>query len=197
MAILTSEEELLLIIEESEVHLVSDEMTGVVDSGVSFHLIPDRKCFSSYRTGDHSFVKMGNECRIIDMGDVCLTTSTGCRLVLRDVRHVPNVRLNLISGGKLDDEGHMGSIRNDTLKFCNGNLIMARARKINTLYVMHARLCRKEANVAVNTVGELWHIRLCHMSEKGMQKLLDDDLIPEVKNMHLDKTANYLAGKQN
>ena len=35
------------------------------------------------------------------------------------------------------------------------------------------------------------------MSEKGMQKLLDDDLIPEVKNMHLDKTANYLAGKQN
>ena len=60
-AIATSEEELLLITEESELHLVSDETTWVVDSGASYHLTPDRKCFSSYRAGDHGFVKMGNE----------------------------------------------------------------------------------------------------------------------------------------
>ena len=37
--------------------------------------------------------------------------------------------------------------------------------------------------MAANTVGEIWHKRLCHMSEKGMQKLAIDDLIPEVKNV--------------
>ena len=35
------------------------------------------------------------------------------------------------------------------------------------------------------------------MSEKGMRKLAADDLIPEVKNVHLDKCANCLTGKQN
>ena len=53
-------------------------------------------------------MKMGNEgaCQIVSIGDVCLVTSTGCNLVLRDVRHVPEVRLNLISANRLDDEGY-------------------------------------------------------------------------------------------
>ena len=86
-AIMTSEEELLLISEQNKVNLVGDESTWVVDSGASFHLTPGQKCFSLYKAGDHGFVKMGNEgaCRIVDIGDVCLVTSTGCNLVLRDV----------------------------------------------------------------------------------------------------------------
>ena len=85
---------------------------------------------------------MGNEgaCRIVGIGDVCLTTSTGCKLLLIDVRHVPEVRLNLISAGRLDDEGYTGSIQNKVMKFNKGSLIVARARKVNTLYLMHARI---------------------------------------------------------
>ena len=87
LATMTNEEELLLISEQNEVNLVGDESTWVVDSGASFHLTPDWKCFSFYRAGDLGSVKMGNEgaCRIVGIGDVCLVTSTGCRLVLRDV----------------------------------------------------------------------------------------------------------------
>ena len=36
------------------------------------------------------------------------------------------------------------------MKFCKGNLIVARAWKENTLYAMHARLCRNEVNVAAS-----------------------------------------------
>ena len=54
------------------------------------------------------------------------------------------------------------------MKFNKGSLIVARARKINTLYLMHARICREEVNVAADNAGELWHKRLCHMSQKGM-----------------------------
>ena len=105
---MTSEEELLLITEESEVHLVSEETAWVVDSEVSFHLTLDWKCFSSYRVGKHSFVKMGNEgaCRIVGIGDVCLTTSTGWRLLLREVRHVSEVKLNMISTSRLYDKSY-------------------------------------------------------------------------------------------
>ena len=105
--------------------------------------------------------------------------------------------MNLISAGRLDDEGYTGSIRNGFMKFNKGSLITARARKINTLYLMHARICREEVNVAADNAGELWHKRLCHMSQKGMRRLANDNLILEVKNVQLEKCSDCLAGKQN
>ena len=46
---------------------------------------------------------------------------------------------------------HSGSFKRGTWKFYNGNLIVARAQKKNTLYVMHAWLWQTEANVAADT----------------------------------------------
>ena len=88
----------------------------------------------------------------------------GCRLLLKEVCHVLEVRLNMMSAGRLDDEGYEGSIWNDTMKFYKGNLIVARARKINTMYLMHTQICWEEVIVAEDTTCELWHKRLCHVS---------------------------------
>ena len=55
----------------------------------------------------------------------------------------------------LDNEGYNGSFHNGTWKFCKGSLTMARAQKQGTLYEMHAKLCKNEANVAVDSNGEL------------------------------------------
>ena len=51
---------------------------------------------------------MRNEakCEIVGIGDVKLETSIGCKLVLKDVRHILEMRFSLISVGKLDDEGY-------------------------------------------------------------------------------------------
>ena len=86
---------------------------------------------------------MGNDgaCKIVGIGDVCLLTSRGHRMIQKDVCHVVDIKLNLISIGWLDDEGYSGKFQNRTWKFCRRNPIVARARKQNTLYVMHAWLC--------------------------------------------------------
>ena len=42
----------------------------------------------------------------------------------------------------------------------------------------------------------MWHKRLCHMSVKGIKRLADDNLI-QVKDVHLERCADCLAGKQN
>ena len=91
---------------------------------------------------------------------------------------MPDIRLNLISTGRLDDEGYSGSFHNGTWKFCKGSLIVNRAQKQGTLYVMHAKLCKDEANVAADSSGERWHKRLGHMSEKGINMLPDQKLLP-------------------
>ena len=117
--------------------------------------------------------------------------------MLKDVCHVIDAILNLISVGRFDDEGYSGSFHNGTWKFSKGSLIVARGQKQNTMYVMHERLCRDEANVVADSDGELWHKRLGHMSERGMHMLVEKDLLLEVKGIHLEKCVDCLAGKQN
>ena len=72
---------------------------------------------------------------------------------------------------------------------------MARAQKINALYLMHARICREEVNMALDVVGELCHKRSCHMNQKEMQRLAKDNFILEIK-VQLEKCTDCLASKQ-
>ena len=108
---------------------------------------------------------------------------------------MPDIRLNLILTGRMDDEGYSGSFRNGKWKFCRGNLIVAKAQKQGILYTMHARVCKSEADVAADLSGELWHKRMRHMSEKGMHMLANQKLLPEVKEVHLEKCVDCLVGK--
>ena len=91
----------------------------------------------------------------------------------------------------------MKATRNGVMKFCKGSLLVARARKIYTLYLMHAQICLEEVNVESENAGELWHKRFCHISQKGMCKLAKDNLISDVKDVQLERCTDYLAGKQN
>ena len=75
-----SEEEILFICEQARANLASEACTWVIGSSASFHITPLRECFSTYIAGDHGYIKMGDngECRIVGVGNVCLTTSTRC-----------------------------------------------------------------------------------------------------------------------
>ena len=50
---------------------------------------------------------MGNKSvsYIDGIGDICIQTSMGCTLMLKDVRRIPDLRLNLISVHMLDKDG--------------------------------------------------------------------------------------------
>ena len=95
---------------------------------------------------------MGNEakCEIVGMGDVELETSIGCKLVLKDVRHVPEMRFSLISIGKLDDEGYHSHLGEGKRKLTKDSLVLARGKKNNTLYKTEARLVKGEVNFVEN-----------------------------------------------
>ena len=45
-------------------------------------------------------------------------------------------------------------------------------------------LCKNEANVAADSSGQLWHKRIGHMSEKGMNIQADKKLLMKVKGVH-------------
>lgn len=88
-------------------NIIQNECLWIVNSGASFHVTPHKEVFSSYRSGDFSKVKMGNQgvSSIVGVGNINIMTETGCILSLKDVRLVPDIRLSLIFVGKLDDTG--------------------------------------------------------------------------------------------
>ncbi|KAE8672557.1 hypothetical protein F3Y22_tig00111837pilonHSYRG00278 [Hibiscus syriacus] len=108
-----------------------DDSSWIVDSDASFHVTPHGNFFSSYQSGDFGMVQMGNQDRskIVRIGDIILMTGTGCKLILKDVRHVPTMRLNLISTGKLDDVGLINYFGQGKWKLTKGSLRMSRGKK--------------------------------------------------------------------
>ncbi|VFQ68970.1 unnamed protein product [Cuscuta campestris] len=127
-ALASNDDDLFVIGDHGLLNVACDDCTWVIDFGASYHITSHREYFSSYTSGDFGHVRMGNDgsSKIIGMGDVCLETSTGCRLVLRDVRHIPDIRLSLISAGLLDDEGYANKFCDGRWKLSRGSLIMAR-----------------------------------------------------------------------
>ena len=130
-AVVSKEDLLYLVGEGNILNIACDDSSWIVNSGASFHVTPHGSFFSSYQSGDFGTVQMGNQdmSRIVRIGNITLTTSTGCKLVLKDVRHVPAMRLNLISAGKLDDAGLMNYFGEGKWKLTKGSLVMARGKK--------------------------------------------------------------------
>jgi len=79
----------------------------LIDSGASYHMTPDRNCFSTYREIDGGEVLMGNEasCHMMGVGSVMIRMFDGVIRTITDVRHVPDLRRRLISVGALSRLG--------------------------------------------------------------------------------------------
>jgi hypothetical protein len=116
--------------------------------------------------------------------------------VLDDVRHVPDIRLNLLSVGKLEDIHHGSYFGDAKWKLTKGSLIVARGSKQGCLYVTKTKLYNDVLTLAENeTMAELWHKRLGHMSEKGMQAFARMEFLPELKGIILKPCEYCFASK--
>jgi hypothetical protein len=73
----------------------------VVDLWALFHATPHRKHSLDYVQGDFGQVHLGDDapCKIVGMGKVKIKQSNGNQWLLKKVRHVPDLRKNIISTG--------------------------------------------------------------------------------------------------
>ena len=96
-----------LIVNENYLNIASDDCIWIINSRASFHVTPHEVFFSSYQKGEFGMVKMGNHVtsKTVGIREVTLIAGNGSKLVLKEVRHVLEMRLNLISTRKLDEAG--------------------------------------------------------------------------------------------
>ncbi len=134
-------------------------------------------------------------------------------MTLKDVRHVEELRLNIVSIGRLDANGYRCTIGDGCYRITKGNMVIAWGDAKDHLYRLKTKPPRervqslddededsedgsssmgesseaRHSDRGASTEAALWHRRLGHMSEKGLTYLMRDGALTDMKDAHLDK----------
>lgn len=200
--VVASEGEVLTTVsyEDACLYASNHDNDWILDFGASYHATPSRENCISCKSGNMGKVWVGNKSLwdIKGVGDVIIKTKDGSNLLLKQVRHILELGMNLISTGILDDEEYHIVFGKWTWKIIKGALVVAKWLKVGTLYTLKENT--KISNVVVvakegNSV-DLWHKRLGHMSERGLKILVGKNLILGLKSHQLNFCEHCIYGKQ-
>ncbi|KAG8478786.1 hypothetical protein CXB51_028618 [Gossypium anomalum] len=151
----------------------------ILDSGCTFHMSPNWDWFTTYETVSECVVLIGNNasCKIIGVGTIKVKMFDGVVRTLSDVRHVLELKRNLISLSTLDSKGYRYIVESGVLKIFKGFFIVMKGqRKTIKLYVLQGSTVTGDVAIASSSLSDdditkLWHMCLGHMSENGMVEL--------------------------
>ncbi|KAG8471994.1 hypothetical protein CXB51_036525 [Gossypium anomalum] len=149
-------------------------------------------------------VLMGNNasCKIVGVGTIKVKMFDGVVRTLSDMRHVPELKRNLISLNTLDSKGYRYTAESGVLKISKGSLVVMKGqRKTAKLYVLQGSTVTGDAAVASSSLSDdditkLWHIRLGHISENVMVKLSKRGLLAGQGICKLNFCEHCVFGKQ-
>ncbi|KAG8500580.1 hypothetical protein CXB51_002706 [Gossypium anomalum] len=181
---------------------VSEEW--ILDSGCTFHMSPNRDWFTTYKTVFKGVILMGNNasCKIAGVGTIKVKMFDGVVRTLSDVRHVPELKRNLISLSTLDSKGYRYTTKSGVLKISKGSFVVMKGKKKTAkLYILQGSTVIGNAAVASSSllgddIIKLWHMRLGHMSENDMSELSKRGLLDGQRICKLKFYEHCVFGKQ-
>ncbi|KAH9767149.1 hypothetical protein KPL71_011170 [Citrus sinensis] len=165
--------------ESADVCVATEEVQKgkwILDSGCTFHMSPCQNFFSEYHKIDGGKVMMGNNavCKVIGIGNISLKLHNGTIREVKQVRHVPDLKRNLISLGMLDQVGYSVRLEHGKIEILNGVTLVMKGSRKNGVYVLDGEMVTGESSVSTKVnmdATRLWHLRLGHMSIKGLKEL--------------------------
>ena len=80
------------------------------------------------------------------ISDVCIKTNVDGTMMLKDVRHVPNLRMNVFSTLTMDRVGYCNYLGNGRWKLTKGPLVVVRGHVCCGMYRTHVKICKKKFN---------------------------------------------------
>ncbi|KAA0043826.1 putative gag-pol polyprotein [Cucumis melo var. makuwa] len=189
--------------ESAEVLMVSHrdiQDAWIMDSGCTFHMTPHRDFLTNFQKVDGGKVLLGDNgtCDVKGTGSVQIATHDGMVRILTNVLYVPKLKRNLISLGELDRSGCTIKSENGVMKVTKGSLVKLKGTLRHGLYVLEGTTVSGSAAIAsgkVTDMSMLWHKRLAHVSERGLQALSQQGLLGGVKNVELPFCEHCIMGK--
>ncbi|KAH9718762.1 hypothetical protein KPL71_022343 [Citrus sinensis] len=183
--------------------LASETQTNskwILDSGCSYHMCPDQNFFTTYNAFNGGEVLMGNNTmyKVVGLGTIRFKMFDGMIRELRDVRHIPDLKRNLISLGTLDQIGCSIKVESGVMKVVRGSIVVMKGNKQNGLYVLQGTAVTGDVSISASLGLDktlIWHLRLGHMSEKGLKILEKQGVLGDDKLGSLEFCEVCVLGK--
>jgi len=138
----------------------------------------------TYQSIDGGNVLMRNNmpCKTIGIRSIKIRMHDGIVRTLSNVRHVPDLKKNLISLGILDSNGYKFSAEGGVMRVSKDSLVVMKGKKADTLYILQGSTVIGDDVVSMSEDSDLdttrlWHMRLGHMSEGGLHMLSKQGLL--------------------
>ena len=171
-----------------------------LDTACTFHMCAHRDWFNTYKERNTGSVLMGNDSpsRIMGIGTVRIRMHDGIVRTLGNVRHIPGLSRNLISLSTMDRAGFWHKGQNGVLKVGKGQMVyMKGAIQPDNMYKLTGSTVEGGAAVCTEEdKTELWHRRLGHMSQRGLQELHKKEQLDGVMSAALEFCKYCTLGKQ-
>nr|GFC43593.1 zinc finger, CCHC-type [Tanacetum cinerariifolium] len=142
----------------------------IMDSGGSYHMTPRLDLFSDFMECDGA-------------------------------RYIPELKRNLISLGTLEKERCTVKLQSGKIKVINGSrVVLSGTRRDNCVYSLDGHAVAGELNASVeekDSLAQVWHKRLGHISEAGLQVLEKQGLFGKKSLVAGTPQQNGLAERMN
>jgi len=112
----------------------------ILDSRCTYHMCPHKDWLSIYDPIDSTVVHIVNnaQCKVTRIGTVKIKTHDGVVRTLSNVRHVPDLKHNLISLRTLESKGCKYSAKGGVIMVSKGSRILLKGLRCGRLYVLKA-----------------------------------------------------------
>lgn len=119
-------------------------------------------------------------CKFFGIGTIKLKIHDDKKRILKDVRYIPELKMDLISLGMLDKSSCMFVSESRTLLVKNGPVTVMKGFIKNGLYTLKGRTVIGESSITQKTdeyQSMLWYRRLAHVCMKELQELHKQELL--------------------
>jgi len=101
-------------------------------------MCPNRDWFTTYQPIEGGVVLIGNNmsCKVVGIGSIRIKMHDGVVRTLTNVRHIPDLKKNLISLGTLDSQGYKYYAEGGVLRVFKGSLIVIKEKSVNEIYLL-------------------------------------------------------------
>jgi hypothetical protein len=140
------------------------------DSGATIHVCNNKMLFKEYvEAGNGLEVLMGNHntAKVLGTGTVELVLSSGKKLKLTNVYHVPDIKKNLVSASLLSKNGVKAVLESDKLILSKFGVFVGKGYFCNGMYKLSLIINKNDVGCAyIVDSSLLWHVRLGHLNFK-------------------------------
>ncbi|UYV82668.1 hypothetical protein LAZ67_22000457, partial [Cordylochernes scorpioides] len=180
-------------------NLTSDEDSWLLDSGATNHVCRNKDWFVDLReVSSDPIMTASGTTEAKGYGHIFLQTSIhneSIEIKLNNVLYVPNVRRNLLSVSKIEENCNRVTFRNMVARVFNPeNRIIAEATNVNGLYIVKGKTLHSsktafnsERDHFQNNSLRTWHQRLCHIDSNAIEKMAREELVIGLEISSRDK----------